>query len=114
MNGKEPEQEFINAARRDFENSVQELDSEILAELAGVRRRALSRRKPSLRQRLLVPAGALVLLCLALITYWNLPSRPVTSPRAADEIELMIIQEGLDSYDDIEFYEWLEDQGFIS
>ncbi|MGH8119474.1 MAG: hypothetical protein ACRESK_02555 [Gammaproteobacteria bacterium] len=114
MNDKQPEQELIHEARRDFENSVLELDSETLADLAAVRRQALSRRPSSLRQRLLVPASALVLLCVALATYNILAPRPYTSATDQDALELLSILEGLDFYDDVEFYEWLEDQGYTS
>ena len=114
MNGTQSEQEFINAARKRFKDSVQELDRDTLADLAALREQALARRPVSFRQRLLVPAGAFVLLCIAIVAYKTLSPHSYTRPLGPDDIELMSILEGLDTYDDIEFYEWLEDQGFTT
>ena len=110
MNGQHSEQDFINAVKDSFDNSVRELDGGTVSRLAAIRARALARQPaaPS-RPWLLVPAGALVLVCIALVAYKIL--LPPSSSRAHGpaEIELLSTLEGLDLYDDIEFYEWLDD-----
>ena len=113
MNGKHTEQDFINAVRESFDNSVRELDEGTVSRLAAIRARALAR--PPMapyhhRPWLLVPAGALVLVCITLVAY-KLLLPPSSSPvHGPDEIELLSTLEGMDLYDDIEFYEWLEDR----
>jgi len=114
MNSKQTEQEFINSVRNRFEDSVEKIDRDTLAELAAIRGQALARRPASFRHRLLVPAGAFVLIFMAVVAYKNLLPLSHTRTHGADEIELLSIQEGLDTYDDIEFYEWLEDQGYTT
>ena len=109
MTTRHTEHEFTSLARNRFEKSVRELDGDTLADLAAIRARALARRPLSSRRWLLIPAGALVSIGLALLVHHTLLAPvPQRSP-VHDDIELMSTQEGLELYDDIEFYEWLVD-----
>ena len=109
MTARHTEQEFTSLVRNSFEKSVQELDGDTLADLAAIRAHALARRPLSSRRWLLVPAGALVSIGLAFLVYHTLHTPVPQRSSVHDDIELMSTQEGLELYDDIEFYEWLVD-----
>lgn len=112
MTGKHTEHDFISQVRNAFESSVLELDGDTSSDLAAIRTYALARRPAPSRRWLLVPAGAIIFIGLA-IMICNILFFPPSSPSSVhNDIELMAIQEGLDLYDDIEFYEWLVDYEF--
>ena len=112
MTTKRTEQDFINLARDSFETSVQELDSDTLSDLAAIRAHALARRPAPHRQLLLVPAAALIFIGLTIAIYNTLLSPASRHAPVQNDIELMSAQEGLELYDDVEFYEWLEDSEY--
>ena len=109
MTAKHTEHDFINLARDSFESGVQELDRDTLSALAALRAHALARRPAPHRQWFLVPAAAIIFIGLTITIYNTLLSPASRQAPVQNGIELMSAQEGLELYDDIEFYEWLVD-----
>ena len=112
MKDKYTEQEFSSVVRSNFENSIHDLDGDVAGRLAAIRARALEGRPSTSRAWLQIPVAALVFICLAIASYKVMfPSVPIPS-YTPDDIELMTTLDSLDFYNDAEFYEWLEGQGF--
>jgi hypothetical protein len=108
MKDKDTEQEFTGAIKKDFENSIHDLDGGVAGRLASIRVRALADRPSSSRAWLQIPVAALLFICLAIASYnFMFPLAPVQS-YTPDDIELMTTLDSLDLYNDAEFYEWLE------
>ena len=112
MKDKSTEQEFASVVSSSFENSIHDLDEDVAGRLAAIRARALEGRPFSIRARLQIPVAALIFICLAIAIYNVMfPTVPMQS-YTPDDIELMTTLDSLDLYNDEEFYEWLEGQGF--
>jgi hypothetical protein len=111
MKDKYTEQEFTGAVRRNFENSIHDLEHDVASRLATIRARALAGRSSTSRTWLRMPVAALMFIGLAIVSYnFMIPSVTIQS-YSPDEIEMMTTLDSLDLYDDVEFYEWLEGQG---
>ncbi|MEJ2760688.1 MAG: hypothetical protein P8126_03920 [Gammaproteobacteria bacterium] len=105
---------FVEGLRMRFNAGVESLDADTKARLAQLRRRALEsdRRRPA-RLTLWVTAGALASACLAVVIYFL--AVPAPSPQrhapaqatvpAEDEMDLIT---NLKFYENLDFYQWLE------
>lgn len=109
MTGKKTDQQFINAAKSGFDNSVEQLDAETLSRLNTIKNIALDSGKKKHRQWILYPAGAFVTACLAVIIFSVVQPDTSTTPIKAEDIEILSASEGFDLYEDLEFYQWLEE-----
>ena len=109
MTEKDTDQKFVDAVRQAFDKSVAGIDASVLMELHRIRQRALEKRLGKYRVWIWYPAGAVVTACLAILIY-NF-ARPATTPQSfnVDDIEMMSTTENPDLYENLEFYEWLED-----
>ncbi len=109
MTEKKTEQEFIDDVKSGFERSVDQLDADTVSRLDFIRHKTLTRKKTKIRRWLYYPAGALITACLVIIILnisWT------GSPDAlvkADDFEMLSSTGGFDLYDNLEFYQWLED-----
>ncbi len=105
------EQKFTDAAKNGFEQSVRDLDKDILSKLAHARRSALQRESQKSLNWIFIPAVA---ACLALLIFSFVAKPPVEQALTADDIELISSSDSLDLYEELEFYEWLEDYALSS
>lgn len=119
MNDKarnEREDIFLQAARRELEESCARLDGSRLSRLNHIRHRALERRKRDKpRIALLAPFGGLVTACVLvfaviLMRPESAPTESVAPGLPVEDIEILSSAD-LELYEDFEFYQWLAENG---
>lgn len=104
---------FVQALRVRFDAAVDGIDAGTAARLAQARRRALEGRGRVSRPALWLPAGALATACLALLVYALVdPGRTQSGAAAPEqaapaEVDMELIS-NLELYEDLDFYQWLE------
>lgn len=109
----ENEERFIARVKEHLDQGASELDPAVQARLRHARYQAL--RHPSQGIPWLWPMTGLATACTALIVtilWW--PSSPdpmVDGPaQVVEDIEVLIAEDQLDLYEDLEFYAWLAEQ----
>jgi len=113
----ESEAAFETRTRRAFTDSVERLDGATRSKLAQARARAVeaqTRRDvfawPSMAR--LMPAGALAAALLAAVVVWQLSPPPRSEPALAalSDLDILLGDEELELFEDLEFYTWLQEQ----
>lgn len=104
---------FLAQCRAVFDRGVQDLDAATLSRLTRARQRALSRLdRPARRYRRgwLPAAAATLIAILAAVLLWSRP-QPPAPPVAAnvEDMEILLADEELELYSELEFYAWLEE-----
>lgn len=96
-----------------IEAEGKQLDQATRQQLARVRRAALDEAEHarSRRPRWLLPVGAAAAAAVAAVLVW--PRSPTLPEMATEDIdridmEIMLAEENLELYEDLEFFEWLE------
>ena len=112
----ERREQLESRAKQAFDESVAGLDGQTRSKLAQARARAVeasSKRGwfwlPSGSG--LLPAGALAAGILAVAIVWQLPQTPdAPLPTAMADIDILLGEEELELFEELEFYAWLEEQ----
>lgn len=102
------EQQFIEQAKETLAKSAAELDSETLAGLSRARAHALAR--PAKKNWLLwgaAPATGLILAALLIFTWHG--QLPQIEKSIVDDLSLLVTEDPLEFYEEIEFYLWLSE-----
>ena len=107
MTDQKTEQQFIDEVRSVFNRSVEQVDAETLSRLNIIRNIALDTAPVKSRPWIFYPAGAFVAACLAIIIFTFV--QPESSPLKAEDIEMLSTSDSLDFFENLEFYQWLED-----
>lgn len=113
---KQHDEAWLEALRQDFKRHVEALDYPTRARLAAARRRALAAAaRPPLWRQAWLPAGALAAAALAVssMLLWPDTGR-APAPVMAEDFEIMLSEEDLALYAELDFYLWLgaqEDAG---
>jgi hypothetical protein len=118
MNMQEKDDIFAKRARELFLESTGKLDPKVLGRLSEARRQAVDavdQKKPGFSLGWRVPASALALAFVGVIggALWSGGSAPAPSaPFAAANTDapMMMTNDSLDMYADLDFYQWLESQ----
>lgn len=105
----------IDCITRELDAAVDELDELTLVRLRAARKQALAdASKPKSvwgGRRWLVPAAGLAATCLLVILvglqWWN-PETTQSTLLAAQDMDIMMAQDDLELYSDLEFYRWLD------
>lgn len=110
------EARLVAGARRELDRSCAALDGSTLSRLNSIRHAALEHKLARRHRSLLFPFGGLVTACLLVVTVLLLDPGATTTPQRQDsppleDIELLTDAEGLDFYEDYEFYQWLAESG---
>ncbi|MGH8396886.1 MAG: hypothetical protein ACRETA_01390 [Gammaproteobacteria bacterium] len=115
----EPENAFIRRARERFVDSVANLDARSMARLREARIRVVAeagrRRLGWYARPWALPAGAASILIVAVavgVLWWNVnpqPTVPLTANNSED-MAIMMSNDNLDMYADMDFYSWLQAQ----
>lgn len=110
--GDSPEDRLEQSLSTAFDNSVDKLDQVTANSIRRVRELALSG-KTGRYTGLRIPAFALASVCIAVIIYVILPenSQPVLE---VDDFEMLSSTDTIELYEDLEFYQWLEDNDLSS
>lgn len=105
----------IDRITRELDSAVDELDELTLVRLRTARKQALAdaaQRKPAWGQRRwLLPAAGLAAACLLLVLVglqWWGPETTQDTLIAAQDMDIMMAQDDLEMYSDLEFYRWLD------
>lgn len=119
MNARETEEAFLEKAREALKASTAALPAEVLARLRESRRLAVeaaSHPGPAWRRNGWVPAGALAAVFVAVLggALWlnggETPAAPGTNFAAGanEDMPIVLNNDGLDMYADMDFYQWME------
>jgi len=109
MSEEKKDQQLVNAIKSALDDSVTSIDANTVSRLTQIRNRALERAEKKTNLWFVLPAGAIATACLALIVYSFVWNKEFDQPMTADDIELITSSDSLDLYEDLEFYEWLDD-----
>jgi hypothetical protein len=112
----ETEAAFEARTRRAFTDSVERVDGATRSKLAQARARAVEAKTrrgafawPSMAR--LMPGGALAAALLAAVVVWQLsPPRPEPALAALSDLDILLGDEELELFEDLEFYTWLQEQ----
>jgi len=117
MTDQKTEQQFIDAIKHRFDQSVDQIDAGTLSGLNSIRHNALKRSEPfsisgltvvnPFLKRALTPLVAVA--CVAIIIFTLVQPDSSSSPFIAEDIEMLSTSDGIDFYENLEFYQWLED-----
>lgn len=119
MTGKMSEEEFQAEVRKTLDLSTEALDQETLRRLRAARFEALELAGAGRvswfgLHRWLTAGGLTTVTVLALgISLWVVAPRQNLPVRQADEVEILMSQDQLDLYKDLEFYRWLEEDANV-
>jgi len=113
MNPTPPQDERLAAELRRALRQSEAIDPAVAAQLRAARARALHaapRRRPWLWA---VPAAAMAVLVAALWLPGRAPPAPAAplAGTAADAVEVLSDEQSPEFYQDLELYEWLEQEG---
>ena len=103
-------------ARARLERAAAEIDDITLARLRAVRRRALATKKEShqpLRALWWVPLSAAAIVAVSAITFlWPTPETSVISTATSEDADFVLTKDNPDLVNnDLDFYDWLGDEG---
>jgi hypothetical protein len=116
---KHSEDELNAKMKQDLDDSVDALDANTLSKIRQIRMQTVTRAEqhyvnwPVNRKSLFV--GGLATACvmvLAVVLLLNSPTSMQIVP--VDDIELISSSDNLELFEDLEFYEWLEEDGLQS
>lgn len=115
----EPLPNWTGQARQVLDESAQNLDAATLSRLNRARQAVLEQARPRALRPWFLPAG-LASACAVLIAVavaWNTPTRTaaptLTDANAgtfASDLDMMSSDDGLEFYEDLDFYAWLDAQ----
>ena len=116
MTMQDKDQQIVNSIKSELNESVENISARDLSAITQARHQALSRKTESKVNWMLLPAGAIVTACLAVVVYSFMQVTPVATDGQGllQEQELVTMFEGLDLYEDpeineeLDFYEWLD------
>ena len=110
---------FIEKARAAFLGSTVAVDARLLVRLRAARAQAVAVAEQHLPRRRVrswaLPAGAAAVLCAVAVggfVWWTQVSQPAV-PFAVnnnDDVNIVLTNDNLDMYADLDFYRWLEAQ----
>ena len=113
--GGDPREDVLVAQLREqLEQSARDLDGATLSRLNRARQAALEAHRRAPHARWLWPAaGAAALACAFAFALWRplvQPDAMPLAPVAAADLELLAGETGIELYEELEFYAWLDAQ----
>jgi hypothetical protein len=121
---KDPDEQWLKTVRSRLDDGQSQLDDEVRRSLQQARREAVSvasqrranHRVPSVRW--LVPASGFALILLAAVLSFVIGIGPGHKPSpidqasmaSTDDLPLLTAPEGLELYEELDFYQWLEEE----
>ncbi|MGH7207209.1 MAG: DUF3619 family protein [Nitrospiraceae bacterium] len=105
----EKDQTWLSAAKATLDQGLEELNAETLARLRAARRRALAEQPRKFPK--LALAGGLATASVVILAglLWLLVPNGTGPLPGHEDFELLTSAEGLEFYEDLEFYGWLAD-----
>jgi hypothetical protein len=111
---KEPgkNEEFVSKAGELFDDSVERLDAATLSQLNQGRQRALAEletARPLGQWLRWAPAAGIAVVAVVAVMMMNQPISTVTDePVTASDFEMLLEDDSLELFEDLEFYSWLQ------
>ena len=110
------EQAFLEKARNELDHSCERMDGETQSRLNSIRHAALEHGSKSSRV-FLAPFGGLITACVLVfvvsVFYPGQPDVPVQgtsdSGMAIEDLDILTSAESLELFENLEFYQWLEE-----
>ncbi len=106
---QDKDKEFLQAIKSQLDQSIENIDGSTQSRLTQIRHLALDKVSTKSHPSILLPAGAFASACLVLAIVSYLPDQQTEQINVFDDIELISFSGSMDLYEDLEFYEWLED-----
>jgi hypothetical protein len=116
---QEPLPNWTGQAKQVLDESAQSLDAATLSRLNRARQRALEQARPRALRPWFLPAGlasacaVLIAVAVAWHTPTNMPAPTVSGATAgtfASDLDMMTSDDGIEFYEDLDFYAWLDSQ----
>ncbi len=117
MTTDDKDQKFVDTIKLELDKSVDNINAQDLSAITQARHRSLDRYTGQKSRWLLVPAGAVVTACLAVLVYSFMQVTPVPTDGenlVQDVQELVSTSGNFEFYEDpeiseeLDFYEWLD------
>ena len=106
------EQAFLEKARNELDQSCERMDVQTLSRLNSIRHAALEHGKKSPAKVFLAPFGGLVTACVLVfvvsVFYPGQPDIP-DNGTAIEDLDILTSAESLELFENLEFYQWLEE-----
>ena len=107
------DEEFIKSVSTTLEESTENLDAATRSRLTTARYQALAQKDKKPSPWFFIPAGAFASLFAAMLIFanWSENSELDNSP-LMDDMELLSSNESFELLEELEFYEWLDIEGY--
>ena len=115
-NDTDREQGFIDDVQKTLQKKVTTLDPEIIVKLSAMRSGVVERssyRFSGFWRMIRVTASAfmtLVILYLFTLVFYQAPASLYSSLASIEDMEILVSEESLDFYAELDFYTWLAEQ----
>ncbi len=113
MNKHDKDKLAVNI-KQTLDDSVDSLDAQTLSRIRQVRSRAIEQTEDRSLNWFGLMSGALATACVMVFAIMILLNSPDTSQMTPiDDLDLISSSDNLELYEDLEFYEWLEDEALF-
>jgi len=107
--------QFLNKLTDDLDQSVEAIDVATQARLRTARREAVTASETRSQPAWLMPMGSLAAaatVAVLTVSLWQMPTDQATDSQLPplEDIALLSDNEGLEFYEDLDFYLWLDDE----
>ncbi len=102
------DQELQQKVRTELESQLDTLDANVAARLAAARHRAVGELKIKSAWKPIAGWAVAATLVVAVSLWWQ--QMPITNGMSADDFELLVSSDGIELYEDLEFYDWLSSE----
>ncbi|MFT5117304.1 MAG: hypothetical protein ACI9NY_000833 [Kiritimatiellia bacterium] len=106
---KPTEDELNSRVKQDLDDSVRALDASTLSKLHQIRSQAVDQAERKKNRWLPMMVGSLITAGMMIFSVAIIFNTSVTELGQGDDFELVSISDNLELLEDLEFYEWLED-----
>ena len=112
------ENDFLEQVSSALDKSCDSIDGYTQSRLTRIRHQALDRTKQASRWKVWGPVGAAGLACsMVLVLNFGIQSQAPVSDTligdtAIEDLDLLTADEGLEFFEDLEFYQWLAENDF--
>lgn len=104
----ERDTEVQKQVRAELESQLDTLDANVTARLSAARHRALDQLQVKPRWQPVIGWAVAATLVVAVSLWWQ--QAPMSSGMSADDFELLVSGDGIELYEDLEFYDWLSSE----